>query len=404
MSIHALKARYVFPVSAKPIVNGMVGIQGERIVAVGDQVVADTVEDLGNVAILPGLVNAHTHLVFSGLTKPLGEPGIGFVDWLYLIRQESLEVRILAVKKGLNECVRCGTTTIGDIAQGDISAPELEKENMPADGTAFLELIALTAERVAAGMDFIQKHLDPKYITNWERGFSPHAPYSVHVDLLEKIIELSVRRQIPLAMHLAESREEIQWLDEGNGPIKDLLMDLGICDPAAVSRSSRPLDYLEMLAVAERALIIHGNYLSRDEIGLMADHAETMAVVYCPRTHDYFGHDRYPLERMLTAGATVCLGTDSRASSPDLDLLAEIRHVARHYPDISPNTILQLGTLQGAKALGRDDEIGSLQAGKYANLAIVPLPDSESADPYELLFDSDKPVAATWFRGKRVCG
>jgi len=205
-------------------------------------------------------------------------------------------------------------------------------------------------------------------------------------------------------MQLAESPAEIQWLQDGNGPLKDLLKDLGVYDPAAAPQGSRPLDYLQMLAVAGRVLIIHGNYLSHDEIGLLADHAESMAVVYCPRTHQYFGHDRYPLERMLTAGVTVCLGTDSRASSPDLDLLAEIRHVARHFPELSPRVVLQLGTLQGAKALGRDREIGTLEPGKYANLAIVPLPDRESADPYELLFDSDKPVAATWFRGKRVCG
>ena len=107
---------------------------------------------------------------------------------------------------------------------------------------------------------------------------------------------------------------------------------------------------------------------------------------------------------MLTAGVTVCLGTDSRASSPDLDLLAEIRHVRQHYPELSPGMVLQLGTLHGAKALGRDGEIGSLETGKYANLAIVPLPNRKSTGPYDLLFDSDKPVAATWFRGKRVFG
>jgi cytosine/adenosine deaminase-related metal-dependent hydrolase len=402
--VHAFKARYVFPVSSKPIVNGMVGIQGERIAAVGDHVAADTVEDLGNVAILPGLVNAHTHLEFSNLTKPLGKQGIGFVDWIRLIRRESLELRIQAVKKGINECIRCGTTTIGDITQDDFLASELEKENMPADGTAFLELIAPTPQRVASALDIVQKHLDSKYIPNWECGFSPHAPYSVHVDFLEKIIELSVRRQIPLAMHLAESPEEIQWLEEKNGPVKNLLMDLGAYDPAAASHCSRPLDYLEMLAVASRVLIIHGNYLSRDEIGLLADHADTMAVVHCPRTHRYFGHARYPLERMLTAGVTVCLGTDGRASSPDLDLLAEIRHVRQHHPELNPQIVLQLGTLLGAKALGRDREIGSLETGKYANLAIVPLPNRKSAGPYDLLFDSDNPATATWFRGKRVCG
>ncbi|MGW8258323.1 MAG: amidohydrolase family protein, partial [Thermoguttaceae bacterium] len=125
-------------------------------------------------------------------------------------------------------------------------------------------------------------------------------------------------------------------------------------------------------------------------------------VVYCPRTHAFFRRDRYPLEQMLTAGVTVCLGTDSRASSPDLDLLAEIRLVARQYPDIPLPMVLQLGTLQGAMALGREKKIGTLEPGKYANLAVVPLPVDEPADPWKLLFDSDNPVSATWFRGKRV--
>jgi cytosine/adenosine deaminase-related metal-dependent hydrolase len=439
MTVHAIKARYVFPVSTGPIANCLVGIRGKRIAAVGQRVTADTVEDLGNVAILPGLVNAHTHLEFSNLTKPLGEPGIGLVDWIRLIRREPLEVRVQAVKTGIRECLRFGTTAMGEIVQGDFPASELENENMPADGTAFLELIAPTADRIPAALDLARARIKDSRIMvqdsvgcvkrtnetvgcvkntnetvgcvkrtdnrpNWQLGLSPHAPYSVHLDLLQKIIELSVHGQIPLAMHLAESREEIQWLDDGNGPFNDLLMELGTGDPSAVLRCSRPLDYLEMLAVAHRALIIHGNYLTRDEIGLLSDHAETMAAVYCPRSHQYFGHDRYPLERMLSAGATVCLGTDSRASAPDLDLLAEIRHVARHYPALDPEIVLRLGALQGAKALGRDAEIGSLEPGKYANLAIVPLPDSGSDDPYELLFDSDESATETWFRGKRIYG
>jgi cytosine/adenosine deaminase-related metal-dependent hydrolase len=408
MAIHALKARYVFPIAADPIAEGMVSIQGRRIAAVGKRIQTDTVENLGNAAILPGLVNAHTHLEFSDLAKPLGEPGMGFVDWIRLIRRESLEVRIQTVKKGLNECVRCGVTTIGEIAQPDLPEPLTARHT--ADGTAYMEVIAPTAERIAGAMENAQKRINvaecAKHAkgTGWQIGLSPHAPYSVHQDLLQKIIELSVRRQVPLAMHLAETREELQLLADGHGPLKELLDDLGAYDPMAIGPNWRPLDYLQSLAVASRVLIIHGNYLSHDEIGLLSDHAETMAVVYCPRAHKYFGHDRYPLEKMLLAGATVCLGTDSRASSPDLDLLAEMRFVARHYPELDPQIILQLGTLQGAVALGREQEIGSLQEGKFANLAIVPLPDRETADPYELLFDSDNPVAATWFRGRRIYG
>jgi aminodeoxyfutalosine deaminase len=406
--VHALKARYVFPASAGPIAKGMVGIQDDRIVAVGKHVVADTVEDLGNVAILPGLVNAHTHLEFSNLTKPLGEPGIGFTDWIRRVidyRQRQANGARLAIEKGLCECTRFGVTTIGEIAQPDV--PDTLSPSHPIDGTGFLELIAPAAERISPALDFAEKYLDSHLAgtSNWRQtGLSPHAPYSVHYDLLQKIIAISVHRQIPVAMHLAESRDEIQLLAEKEGPLKKLLDDLGTYDPTAMEQCLRPLDYLQILDVASRALVIHGNYLSRDEIGLLSDLAESMAVVYCPRTHEYFGHDRYPLEQMLSAEVTVCLGTDSRASSPDLDLLAEIRHVARHYPKINPLVVLKLGTLQGAKALGRDREIGSLEAGKYANLAIVPLPKHDEGNPYQLLFDSDQPVAMTWFRGKKVNG
>ncbi|MGW8258371.1 MAG: amidohydrolase family protein, partial [Thermoguttaceae bacterium] len=325
MAVHALKARFVFPVSARPIAHGMVGFENGRITGVGKRIAADTVEDLGNVAILPGLVNAHTHLEFSDLQKPLGQPGIGFVDWIRRV----IEYRVgrgasnsAAIEKGLSECARCGVTAIGEIAQMDCTTTT---EHAPAaDGISFLEIIAPTPDRAADAVEFLENDFNKSQILNnpspraatrglngvnnpahnstsnpsefdWRLGLSPHAPYSVHPKLLEKIIELSVRHQVPLAMHLAESREEIEYLAQGAGPLKDLLIELGAYDPSTVAPGSRPLDYLQMLAVAHRVMIVHGNFLTHDEIGLLADHAETMSVVYCPRTHAFFRRDRYPL-------------------------------------------------------------------------------------------------------------
>ena len=159
---------------------------------------------------------------------------------------------------------------------------------------------------------------------------------------------------------------------------------------------------------AHRTLVIHGNFLDDEEIGFLADNAAKMAVVYCPRTHAWFGHPPYPLEKMLAAGASVAVGTDSRASSPDLSLLAELRHVARSCPAIPPQVVLQLGTSRAAAALDCDRESGDLAPGKWANLAVVALPDRDAADPYELLFDSDGPVVRTYYRGEeayeRNCG
>jgi len=400
-----LRARYVFPVSGQPIADGLLSIAGGRIVAVGRQPGGapggSPVEDLGNVAVLPGLVNAHTHLEFSDLSEPLGTPGMGFVDWIRriigLFRQQRSTSRG-PIARGLQECIRSGTTTLGEIAQPGWPADLFQAAALEA--TVFLELIAPTPERVGPLLELAPKHLraaDPS--GPWRPGLSPHAPYSVLPQLLTVAVSLSATGRVPVAFHLAESREELQLLRSGSGPFRDYSDELGTCYPDLFGRGTRPLDYLHTLAAAARALIIHGNYLDDEEIAFLAGQAERMSVVYCPRTHAYFGHDAYPLQQMLAAGVTVALGTDSRASAPDLSLLAEIRFVADRYPTLARDVVLRLGTINGARALGRDQEIGSLEPGKYANLAVVALPDRDAADPHELLFESDQPVIQTWYRG-----
>ena len=159
-----------------------------------------------------------------------------------------------------------------------------------------------------------------------------------------------------------------------------------------------------MLAKSHRALVIHGNYLDDDEIGFLAAHAENMSVVYCPRTHAYFQHDPYPLAKMIAAGVNVAIGTDSRASNPDLSVLADMRFAAKQHPLVPPATLLRMITVNAAKALGRDDEIGTLTPGKFADLAIMKLPRRDAADPHELLFDPDCCILATIFRGSVVHG
>jgi cytosine/adenosine deaminase-related metal-dependent hydrolase len=204
---------------------------------------------------------------------------------------------------------------------------------------------------------------------------------------------MSRSARIPLAMHLAESPEEMQLLSTGDGPLYDLLNEFGVWDPTAIPRGARPRDYLRLLAEADRALVIHGTYLDDEEIAFLAAHADRMSVVYCPRTHAYFPHAPYPLAKLLAAGVTVALGTDSRASSPDLNLFEELRFAAAHHA-IAPDQLVALATLGGAKALGRNHEIGTIAPGKSADLTVVRLPNVE-ADPYELLFDPRSSVVAT---------
>jgi cytosine/adenosine deaminase-related metal-dependent hydrolase len=403
----AFRARLVFPVSSPPIRDGVVVVADRRIVQVGEAagasaVGASEIQDLGNVALLPGLVNAHTHLEFSKLVAPLGEPGMVFPDWIReviryrwsLTERYGASMFASAVYSGLEQSYRAGTRRLGEIATGDWSLAPFAEADFA--GTLFHELIGLRQERAESLLAQLPAMLDTddrfQSTDDWQRGLSPHAPYTVHPQLFAGAVQFATERGLPLAFHLAESREELELLHSGSGPFLSLLTDLGAWDADAIPRGTRPIDYLQTLAASgARSLVIHGNYLQADEQALLGQHADRLSVVYCPRTHAFFGHERHPLPALLKAGARVALGTDSRASNPDLSILAEMRHVARTFPDVSPATILAMGTLHGAQALGCDATHGSLQPGKTADFITVALPPADG-DPYELLFNSSLPV------------
>jgi cytosine/adenosine deaminase-related metal-dependent hydrolase len=159
------------------------------------------------------------------------------------------------------------------------------------------------------------------------------------------------------------------------------------------------MEYLHELSRAARTIVVHGNYLGDDEITFIATNRDRMSVVYCPRTHAYFQHSPYPLAELLRAGVNVALGTDSRASNPDLDLRKEIRiTVDRHR--VNPELALRMGTINGAIALGLQHLCGSITVGKSANLTVIQLPSRRVADPHELLFDDASRVVATICRGR----
>lgn len=391
----AWKARWVFPVAALPIEGGVVTVRNGVLVAVGAAAEAPVV-DLGDVAILPGLVNAHTHLEFSELEQPLGEPGMVFPEWIREViawrrqrdatEESSRERRRAAVECGLRESAALGVTALGEIA-----APGWASEPFAAtslDCTIFQELLGLEPQRHEELAQLAHAHIAAgTQAQDWRPALSPHAPYTAPLALVEAAAALSQHAGAPLAMHLAESWEEIELLASGSGPFAEFLGGVAAWMPSAIPRGLRPRDYLERLAAAARALVIHGNYLDDEEIAWIAGRAERMSIVFCPRTHAYFQHGRYPLEAMLAAGARVALGTDSRASNPDLSLFEEMRFVAQRFPAVSPAAVLNMGTQAGAEALGLADHYGSLVPGRRADLAIVRLSARTAADPHELLFD-----------------
>jgi aminodeoxyfutalosine deaminase len=378
-----LRARWVFPADAPPLRDGRVTIQNGRITRVAADGVMDV--DLGNAAVLPGFVNAHVHLDLGMLHRqcpPIPE----LPAWLRCViagrRATSPERVQQAIADGIAECVRCGTTLLGDISTGGASWPLLSQS--PLRSVVFHELLGLPRERADRALQVAQAWLHGVQPTDRCRaGLSPHAPYSVRGDLFARAAGCAV----PLAIHLAESLAELQLLRDHAGSFADFLRELGVWDPTGLVAD--PDELLALLGDTPNVLFAHGNYLSP-----AAAIAPGQTIVYCPRTHAAFGHAPYPLTAFLKRGVRVALGTDSLASNPDLDMLAEARFAYRIHPDIPGDALLRMLTLNGAEALGWADTTGSLSAGKSADLVVLPLPDAEPADPHALLWESASQICA----------
>ncbi len=395
------RARWIVPVDQPPIEGGVVTVHNGRIVAVGQAVTGTPVHDLGDVVLLPGLVNAHTHLEFSLLDQPLGQAGMGFADWIAVVVQhrkqqtQQLMVETDGFQRFRRRSAQAGLTesrVSGVAAIGDIATPGWPRECFPAaelNATIFLELLGLDPSKHDSLMNMARSFVQDVQDTAGDLwpGLSPHAPYTASPQLVTSACQLSALERFPVAMHLAESRDELELLATKRGRMVEVLEAIGAWHPDALPAASAPLDYLKLLATAHRALVVHGNYLTSDEIHFLGEHRERMSAIYCPRTHAFFGHERYPLSEMLSAGVRVAVGTDSRASNPDLKLWEELKLIARQHPNVPPDQVLRMGTLNGAEALGIDHDYGSVTLGKVARLAVVRL-SQRTATPYDSIFTS----------------
>lgn len=395
-----LKAKWVFPVDRPPIENGLIEIVDGIITTVRVAEPHETATDLGDVVILPGLVNAHTHLEFSLVEQPF-QPARPFTDWirsLVAYRRRELTPNPTrqgqALILGAIEATETCTTLLGEIAMSGWNANALPA-NSPRI-VAFRELIDLRPEAVQLQIELAQEWLqrEGKHVTY---GLSPHAPYSVAPELLSRAVELAKRWGAPVAMHVAETRAELEFLSHGRGELVEMLKSFGAWPDGGTPLGRRPLDILHVLADAPRALIVHGNYLADDEIDFIAARPQ-MSVVYCPRTHEFFGHEPHPWRHLLAMGANVALGTDGRGSNPDLSLWKELVFLRERFPDVAPSTLLELGTLAGARALGCEYDCGTITPGKRADLVAVSL--GGGGDPLEELMTTDSRIVRTMCGGQ----
>lgn len=403
MSAFSVRARYVFPVDRPPIGGGVVTIDEGRIAAVGRRAEGRRVIDLGDVALLPAAVNAHAHLEFSGLERPLGEAGMPLAAWIDRVlawRQQGSTARGEAIARGIGEAGRTGTALLAEIATGGVE--DYPKVGPGPVGILFWETIAPRSADRAAARDRARQRLEEsaESLAGWPCGLSPHAPYTVHAETVARLARLSAERHVPLAMHVAESAEEIELLATGGGPLRELLEARGAWDPAAFAAPQRPLDTLRRIAGAHRSLVVHGNFLDSSEWEFLAEHRQRMAVVFCPRTHAYFGHPPYPLARALALGVPLAVGTDGRGSNPDLNLWRELFFLAHHFAEVAPAAILEIGTLGGARALGHAGAFGSITPGKRADLVALAWSGGNRADPHEALFREPPQLVHLWRRGQ----
>jgi cytosine/adenosine deaminase-related metal-dependent hydrolase len=408
--IRTVSARWIFPVDGAPIERGMIVIANGLIESIGRRDGRSVDRDFPDAALVPGFVNAHTHLELT----PIACDETDEIRWLRSViehrRRSTPESSAAAIAANLAQAIRLGTTLIGDVTTDFASANITARA--PVRSFVYSELLGLKHER---GVETTRRAWEIAERLEAERGddsvssgvrddrrlgFSPHAPYSTAGWIYRKAAE-SGR---PLTTHLAETPEEIELLRDRSGRMRDFLESIGAWDENWAPIGSKPSDYLKSEGLDRVDWIVaHGTYLHVSDFSLFRIPTDRddprRSIAYCPRTHARFGHAPHPYRRILELGGSVCIGTDGLSSAPTLGVLDELRFVRRIDRSLESETLLRMGTLNGAWAFRLERETGSLTPGKSADIAAVAIPDRNPSDPHELLFDSDLPVVATMFRG-----
>jgi len=394
------RAAWVLPIAAPPVTDATVTVDRGRILAVGPAGAGsrhpDEV-DLGSVAVLPGLVNAHTHLELSGL-RGLVPPAESMPAWVEgVLAQRSADTvgDSAAVEAAIAELRQAGTALVGDITNSLSTVGPLGRG--PVSAVVFHELIGFAPAdvEVVARRAVTDAH-GAETAAHVRRRVAAHAPYSVAPSLFAAIQRHRTAHRLegPLAVHLAESSEEIQFLRDGTGPWRQLLERLGVWDPDWHPPQCGSVEFLARVGWLDPGVVaVHGVQLTMEELRRLARHG--LALVVCPRSNAWTGAGRAPVRRALEAGVQLAVGTDSLASAPDLNLFAELAALRAEAPEIPARTLLAAATLGGARALGWAEAYGTIEPGKRSELIAVTLPD-EVADVEEYLLSGITPRAVRW--------
>lgn len=338
------------------------------------------VVDWGCAVIMPGLVNAHTHL---GLTH-LRDYRIScrsFADRIArLLNMRSLwnkETCQTSVQKAARLALSSGTTMVGDF--GSAAVPFAAAEEDGPRIVLFEEMRGFSTEQMEEAASRLKPLMErPDEGMLFERGIAPHAPYSASPDLYRQAAETARQSRRLLATHAAGTREEIELLQKGSGEFRELLTASGILPSSWIPPGLSPVHYLDSLGVlGPNCLLIHCNCLDRESIRRILE--TRSSVVYCPRMHEDSGCDEHPIRQLLDSGINVALGTGSLACNTSLSMMDEMRFLYKKRKDIKAEEIFRAATLNGAAALNRGAALGRLRRGYWADMTVIALPENVGA-------------------------
>jgi len=353
-----IRAGTVVTMDGPPIENGAVAVSGGRITNVGkfSEISAtnsgEQIVDLGEQALLPGLINAHCHLDYACLRGKI-PPSKSFTEWIRAINAEkanlSPEDYIRSINDGFAEAKRFGTTTIANLT----GFPELVSRIQPPIRTWwFAELIDV--REPSRANEIVDAALEKlKSTEHW--GLAPHAPFTASAKLYRRCEEIARSEDAPLTTHLAESREEMSMFRDARGPLYEFLKEIGR-DMSDCGQRTPLGHFSEILrdsstsvGMTQNWLVAHLNELVDDDFDLLARSTTKFSIVHCPRSHENFGHSPFRFHKLRKVGFNVCLGTDSLASNEDLSLFGELRAFQKKFPNVSPEEVLKMVTVNGAR-------------------------------------------------------
>jgi len=394
------RAGWILPIARPPIPGGFIGTSAGRIVSVSTDApdvssLPDPVEtiDLGSVAILPGLVNAHTHLELSWMRNRI-LPSDSMPVWaskLMALRRDQGSDPPEPIAEAIRESRAAGTALVGDVTN-TLAAQDLLSTSR-LSGAVFHELLGFNSPSPRQLVEAAQAALNrlPRH-PGWRRSVVPHAPFSVSPALFQAI--RSAAGDLPVSVHLGESPEEMEFLRDGTGAWRELLGRIGAWNEQWRPPGCGPVEYLDRLGlINDRLLAVHGTQLQPSELARLAAAGATL--VTCPRSNRWTGAGSPPIGSFFESGVRVAVGTDSLASVENLNVFSELAQMRALAPRVPAARLLESATIAGAEALGFGNEFGTIEPGKRAGLIAVRVPPAVD-DVEEYLVGGIEPGAIRW--------